>query len=203
MGKKDKKAKKKVKKERVFRKVALKKKKRKWYPIFSNKEFSGIQIGELLAPSLNDLLGRIIKINLSAVTGQARRQSVRIKFRIKEVKEEKPICEILGYELVESFVKRAVRKGKSKIDVTMYLKSKDNYDVTTKVLVITRNKVQGKVSSAIGKKVREFFVEKLKKSDYDDIIKGLLNEELNKEFKRDVNKVYPVSVAKVRYFVRK
>jgi len=203
MGKKEKKGKKKVKKERVFRKIALKKKKRKWFPVFSDKEFAGIQIGELLAPSFNDLIGRVIKINLAGVVGQSRRQSVRVKFRVKEVKEEKPICEVIGYELVEGFIKRAVRKGKSKINITMYLKSKDNVDIVIKVLIITRNKIQGNVSKDIGIKTREFFIEKTKKFNCEDIIKGLLNEELNKEFKKVINKVYPVSVAKIRFFSRK
>lgn len=203
MGKKEKKGKKKVKKERVFRKVALKKKKRKWYPIFSGSEFAGIQIGELMAPSANDLVGKIIKINLAGVTGRSRRQNVRIKFKIKEIKEEKPICEVGGYELVQSFIKRSARKGKTKLDVIMYLKSKDGVDLTVKVLVVTRNKVLGSVARDVRAKVNEFFDAKLKKINYDDFVKGLLNEDLNKELKREVNKIYPLSVAKVRFFDRK
>ncbi len=202
MAKKDK-EKVKPKKEKVFRKLALKKKKKKWYPIYAEKEFSGIQLGELIASSASELIGKIVKLNLGTLTGQAKKQNIRINFKIKEVKEDRPICEIIGYEFVESFVKRAVRKGKSKIDATLFLKTKDNVNIVIKVLVITRNKVQSGITGDMRKKINEFFSDACTKLNYEDFVKGLINEDLHNDLRKIMNKIYPVSVTKVRFFLRK
>jgi len=202
MAKKDK-EKVKPKKEKVFRKLALKKKKKRWYPIYAEKEFSGIQLGELMASASSELIGKIVKLNLGTLTNQAKKQSIRVNFKVKTIKEDKPICEIVGYEFVESFIKRAVRKGKSKIDATLFLKTKDDINITVKVLIITRNKVQSGITGSMRKKIIEFFNDACNKFTYEDFVKGLINEDLHNDLRKIVNKIYPVNIAKIRFFARR
>jgi len=210
MSKKAKKAKKEAKKQakkekKVIKKKdsIVKKKKKKWYSLLAPKEFSNIEIGETLASDEKELLGRKICISLGVVTRQLRKNNVKVSFVVTNVKEGKATTELIGYNLVPTYVKRSVRKGKSKVDDSLILKTKDDVEVVVKPFVVTRNKVTNSVLTQIRMDMRKELKELFAKEKFDDIISRIIKTDIQRGLKNKLKKIYPLSIVEIRYFKRK
>ena len=199
-------AKKKVKKEkRVIRKKesVVKKKKKRWYSLIAPKEFSNIEIGETLASEDKELHGRTISISLGVVTRQMRKNNVKVTFRVNEVKEGKAFTELIGYNLVPTYIKRSVRKGKSKVDDSLILKTKDEITVAVKPFAVTRNKVTKSVLNQIRMQMRKELKNTFANDKFDNLISRVIKTEIQRELKSKLKKIYPLSIVEIRFLKRK
>src|SRR3989344_3915207 len=65
----------------------LKKKKKIWYTILASKEFNNFIIGETTSSSPNSLIGRKIRVPLSELIKNPKKQNLNITFSITQLKE--------------------------------------------------------------------------------------------------------------------
>lgn len=179
------------------------KKKKKWYKINASKEFKNVFIGESLLDDLNQLIGKSIEVNLMLLTNDPKKQNFKIRFRVKEVKDNEAQTDMESYTALPSYIKRAIRPGKSKIEDTCKLKSKDNLDVVCKLFFITKSIVSNSIKTNLRKKSREFLINYGKGNNYSDIVQGLLNGSLQKDLRSILNKIYPLTTCIVRVFEKK
>jgi len=187
----------------ITTKKTLIKKKKKWYSIISTKDFSNLEIGETLASEDKELIGKTVSLALGVITGQIRKQNVKVMFKIKEVREGKALTELIGCSLVPNYVKRCVRKGKSKIDDSFMVKTKDNVNVVVKPFIITRNKTHGGIMTSIRVEARKLIKEFFEKNTFNDIINKVLSTEFQKELKNRLKVIYPLSIVEIRELKRK
>jgi len=176
-----------------------KKKKKKWYSIFSPKNFGGAEIGESYVAEAQNLIGKTIRVNLSNVA-KVRGNNMRIKFVITQVKEEKAETAPLSYQILSSHINRIVRKNKSKIDASLKLKTKDNEEVIIKPIIITRAKVKGGVLTATKQAAIESIKNEVSKSSFDKILDSIIRYDFQKDLKNSLKKVTPINTVEINYF---
>jgi len=179
-----------------------KKKEKKWYEILSSKHFNNIIIGETVAYEDKNLLGRIIHSNLGNLTRDMKLQNVRLNFRISEVKEGKAYTEIKGYELATSYVKRIVRVGRSRIDDSFLVITKDDIKLRLKPLILTKYKTQKSILKELRSLVKKDFMEYIKKESYDKFVTELISKKLQRDLRNKLSKIYPVSLVEIRVMKR-
>ncbi len=144
-----------VKKQSSFKKI----KKKKWYSIMAPRILGGRMLGESLVSDSADLKGRTITANLMNVLGEPKKQSINIQFLINRVKEGQALTEIIKYELSQSYIKRQIRRGRSKIEDSFLSKTADNKRVRIKPMVITNGKVFKSVETKIRLALRGYLKE--------------------------------------------
>lgn len=176
-------------------------KKRKWYEILS-KDIDNIVLGETITKDPNTTLNRNLKLNLGNLYNDIKLQNVNIVFKIVDFKENIFYTDIYGYNLVTSYVKRIIKSTKTKIDDSFVCTSKDNIKVRIKPLIITRSNVNRSIITNLTKKSRELFTDYLSKKDYKEFFKSLIDRRLGNEFKKNLTKIYPLSVFEVRVMKR-
>jgi len=181
----------------VKRVQKLKKKKKKWYPIMIPANFGAREIGETYISTPSELIGKKTRVNLSSIA-RTRNSNIRVTFEVKEVKEEKGITDLISYELLFGYIKRIVRKNKSKINISEKVKTKDGL-LLTKYIIITRNKVSRGLLTAIAKKARELFVEYFKNKESNKIFDDVINYALQKEMRDKLKKIYPINNVEIRF----
>jgi len=182
--------------------VELKKKKKKWFVIQASKEFRGVEIGEIPAPTLESLIGRTISVPLSNLSKEGKRQTAQVTFEIVSVKDNKIDTEVKKMELSPSSVKRVARKGKNKIDDSFIAQTKDNVKVRIKPIILTRNKTTKPVLSLIRKNAKESLIDKIKNTTYSELIIKISNFNIQKELKDKLNKLYPISFCQIRSLIK-
>ena len=181
-----------------IKKVEVKKKKKVWIPILAPKEFNHIEIGETLCEDPKQLIGRNIDVNLMTLTNDPKKQNIKIKFKVKEIKGEKVEAEVIGYELNTSNVKRIVRRGSEKIDDSFVVETKDNVKYRLKPLLLTRYETKRSILSAIRAKMREISIENFKKYDSISILNSIVSNSFQREAKDTIKKIYPIAICEVR-----
>ena len=180
----------------------LKKKKKIWYTILASKEFNNFIIGETTSSSPNSLVGRKIRVPLSELIKNPKKQNLNITFSITQVKENAD-TEIVNYELSSSFIKRIVKPGKDKIDDSFIFKTKDDITIKVKPLLITKSKTKKSILTLLRKKTRDVLKENFEKQTFSAIISSLISYKLQKTLKDQLKKIYPLRTCEIRVLSRK
>jgi small subunit ribosomal protein S3Ae len=193
--------KKKKEKKKIVKKtnVILKKKKRKWVSIFAPKNFGGMELGECYITDAQDLKGRRLKVSLSNL-GKGKNNSIKIIFEVDSVSEGNGITSAIGYYILNSFSRRVVKKGRTKIHKVLKLKTKDGVETIIKVVLSTRNVVQSSVSKALRVGVEKEVGELFKKNDFDKVLDSIISYQTQKSFRKNLSKVYPVASLEIISF---
>lgn len=181
---------------------ALKKKKKIWFSIMSPKELGNYNMGETLADSGNALIGRNVKVSVGSLLNDPKKYYVQLGFKINSAKEKHATTEIISYELIPSYVKRLLRKGRDRVADSFLCETKDKLKVRVKPLVITRTKTQRSVRGDLRKAMREFLAEKFKTQNFIDILSDMITTKLQREMKDKLKKIYPIIVSEFRLVTR-
>ena len=201
MAKKDKGKKK--EKKKIVRKtnIILKKKKKKWVSILAPKEYRNMEIGESYVADAQSLKGKRIIMSLSNL-GRGKNFAIKVIFEVKEVVEGKGICESIGYYLLNSYSRRVVKKGRTKIHKVFKMKTKDNVDVIMKISMSTVNKVPRGVSSTLRKGMDDFIIGEIKKASFNALLDNVIGYGFQKKAKEYLKKVYPIGSFEVVSFMK-
>jgi len=186
--------------EETKKQLVLKKKKKRWIPIFVNKMFNEVQIGDSYVAEPGLLMGRYLEINLMELTNDIKKQNIKVMFKINNVAENRATADLVGYELLGSVIRRVVKRAKSKIDDSFIVETKDNIKVIVKSIILTKTKTAHSILTKLRFKSKESMITNFKKWTYDEAFAEILSHNLQKNLRDSLKKIYPVSVVEVRYF---
>jgi len=189
-------------KKQIIKKTLLKKKKKIWIPIYASDKFNNAEIGESLVEDVNFLLNKTISVNGANLTGDLKKQNVKLVFFVDEIRDNRAISKVVGYEMVSSFIRRIVRKARSKVEDSLILTTQDNVKVRIKPLILTKTETKSSILKAIRRAMIEFLNDLFKKTDYEDILLQLINHSLQFNLKASIKKIYPIGLAEIRVLKR-
>jgi len=173
-------------------------KKRKWVELIAPKIFRQMPLGSTYVQELEKVSGKVMTINLMAITSNPRNQNIQVSLAVKEIKENKGLTEFVGYEVSKSSIKRMVRRGKTKVESTLNFKTADDQKVIIKLFLICIHEVNKSVATSIRKSAEKFLAVELVKIKYEDFILSLLSNDLAKKLRTHLNKTYPLKTCMIR-----
>lgn len=176
---------------------ATKIKKKRWIQILSPALFRNELIGEIPVNDPKLLIERTITINLMGLTRDIKKQSTNVKFVITSIKGDKAVTDFYGYYLNPSSVKRLVRRGKEKTDLSITCKTSDNKKIRIKPIIIPYSKVKGSVASAFRRNATSYLSSYAAKTTFENIIKDSMTNKLQRELKAALKKVHPVRILEI------
>jgi small subunit ribosomal protein S3Ae len=179
--------------------IETKIKKKIFVKILAPKDFQEQIIGEAPVTESRLLLGRKINVNLMTITNDPKDQNIQIKFNINELKGADSVgTELLSATLLPAYIRRLVRKEKSRIDNCFTVKTQDNKNVVIKTFFITINIVTNSILTSLRKKSQEFIRNEVAKMNFDNLVIEVLSHKLQDRARKELNKVYPLKQCEVR-----
>ena len=176
----------------------IKIKKKAWHKIISPKIFGNKDVGESYLQSPEKAIGRKLVSNLKDLTGNIKDQNVMIGMQINKIDGSTLRTIVVSYQLTPAYVKRAVRKNTAKIEDYYILKTKGGKNVIVKTLVVTINKVQQSVRTALRKEFQTILQAELEKTDFATFVSLLVNRRILNDAKRRLKKIFPAKEVSVR-----
>jgi small subunit ribosomal protein S3Ae len=176
----------------------MKGKTKKEYQIISPKLFGKKLIGKTKADKPDKIIGRKFSIYLRDIDRKAQKYYYKFDFKISKVEGDKALTSLVGHEVSRSFVSRSIKKFSTKIDGYIKEKTKDGRELILKPLVITAKNVQTSVAKSIRKKIENFLELYISGNDFEKIMNSILNDELQRDSKKILNTIYPISVVEIR-----
>ncbi len=179
--------------------LMLKWKRKKWFTVKA-RAFNNKEIGQAMAESPEQLIGRFVTMNMMYLTNDPRKQGINVLFKITKTEGSNGIAEVYGYNLINAMIKRLVRKRTKRVDDSFILKTKDNKYVIVKPFIVTRTRVSRNVRSAIRKFTRTYLLNYFEHHTYEDFVKNVLNDSLVNELKSKLYKITPILHTFIRVF---
>lgn len=179
-------------------KKVIKVRKKHWYTIIAPKLFNNLVIGESYVYDQRELLGRYVTVNLMNLTHDPKTQHINIGFKINELKGDKVATEIVKFSVINSAIKRLVRRGSTRIDETLICETADHKNLKVKVFLVTKVHVQSSKASKLRKLLADFAIESVKKQTYEQFTEELVAFKFKREMKAVLNKLYPLRACEIR-----
>ncbi|RLF35073.1 MAG: hypothetical protein DRM99_05350, partial [Thermoplasmata archaeon] len=165
----------------------------KLYPIYTS--LTKEEVASIFTSDPKELIGRVIKINLSNL---ARGKLGEVTCKIKEIKEEKILAEPSKIKLYPSYIKRFIRRGITKIDESFLIETSEKNKVRVKPTIITRKKVKGGVETALRKELKLFLTKLFAAQKTDEIFLDTIKGEIQKKLSKKLKRIYPLSFCEIR-----
>lgn len=176
----------------------LKKAKKSWVRIVGTGHFGNSELGESYVYSPEDLIGKRLKVNLSTLIGDMRKQHVNIGFKITEAKGNQVMADFDYYEIVNSHIRRMIRTLKDKIDDSFTAECKDKIKIRVKPVAVTKAKTSNSALTSVRNRIRERFSKSCSESNFNEFIETILNGSYQSELRRELNKIYPLTMFEIR-----
>ncbi|MDP6670610.1 MAG: 30S ribosomal protein S3ae, partial [archaeon] len=167
-------------------------KRKKWFKVYSSKEFDQKEIAETPAEKEKTIPGRSIKANLGDLTGERQKRHITITFKITEVKGQQAYTEIVKHEASHGYINRLVRRKSSKIEAVQTVVTKDNRKVKVKTLALSQRKLDRRQEMAIRKGIVESVEISAAKNDFSPFIQLVVFGVLASKLFKDLKKVAPL-----------
>lgn len=174
------------------------KKKKKWLSLLASKEFKEQKIGETMSYEPEQAIGRTIRVSLGALTGDMKRQSKIVTFRIKEIQGSNAFTDLVDYELTQMHIKRFIRKERQRVDDSFQAQTKEGTKIQLKTFMLARVKMQHSLHTSLRKSARDFLSKIAGEKNYSEFAIELMSGNLQKEMKMVLKKLYPLQVAEIR-----
>src|SRR3989338_8872511 len=172
--------------------------KKEWYPIIAPKVFQNAVLGETTVYEPQQMIGKGLTISLMSLTNDSKRQNINVNFEVVDVQNGKALANVIGYGMVQSSIRRLMRRNIERIDMSFSCKTSDNKDLRVKPLLITRSATIGSVVAKIGRTAQDFITKYIGSASYDSLINDLVTQKLQSSLRKELNKIYPLRVCEIR-----
>ena len=176
--------------------------KKQWVSVLSTKEFGNTELVEIPYSDVKNLNGRVLKINLALLTNDSRRQNAEIAFKIVNSDGKTANTEIVSYKVLNAYLKRVIRKGKEKVDDSFVCESLDKVKMRIKPFFITKNKTNNSIVTRLRMEIRKMLTEYCLTIEFDKLIRETTTNNLQKNLKQELKKIYPLNLLELREIVR-
>ena len=183
----------------VLKSAALRKwRRKKWVEIIAPKYFGELPIGVTPVNQPKQAIGRIVQIALSDLTKDSRHKNIEVFFKIEDLKDGKGITRFWGHELSKGYVKRIVRRRKSRVDVIIDVKTQDGKRIRVKSLLITAKKTSTNQRKELRKVSAQVIENFDAKNGFGEFVYKMLVSRLAKKIREKSHLIYPLSNVEIR-----
>jgi len=176
----------------------MKGKTKKEFDIVLPKLFGEKTIAKTIADKPSKVVGRNLSVYAREIDEKSRKYYYKFNFKIVKVEDNKALTSFIGHEVSRSFISENVKKFSTRIDGYVKKKTKDDIELCLKVFIVTAKNVKTSIARNIRKKAKNFLELYISGNEFDKIINRILIDELQRDLKKILNTIYPISVVEIR-----
>jgi small subunit ribosomal protein S3Ae len=174
------------------RKVKDRWKSKNWYNVLAPPAFDNVTIAETLADTSEGLINRITGVSFQDITNDFRKSHITLFFRINKVEATNAHTEFIGHTLTSDYLRRMVRRRKSKIDGVYDVTTRDGAVLRVKPFATTDKRIQSSQKKVIREAMKKTIFDQAKVNVMSDFIKIILDGRMGSEIYKNCKKLYPV-----------
>ncbi|MEM0057209.1 MAG: 30S ribosomal protein S3ae [Candidatus Geothermarchaeota archaeon] len=152
----------------------------------------GIPLYDIIASNLENVIGRKIEVLLADITGDAKHQFVKVKFKIIGISGEYAETVYVGHEYFREYERSLIMRRTSYVKAIKDVKTQDGYHFRIRVGVFTTKRITNSRKKAIRRLVFQVLDKWASKYTGEALIKDMLFGKIDEEIKKVARKVYPI-----------
>jgi len=155
-------------------------------------------IGKTFADKPKKILGRRFSVYARDILERGQKYYYKFNFKVEHLEEDKVVASFKGHDISRAFISKSVRKFSTRIDLYVKGKTKDNFTVVLKPLIITTMNVKTSVAKNIRREVKRFLELYIRENILDRIVQDIISDDLQRDLKKSLNAIYPISILEIR-----
>ena len=144
------------------------------------------------------MVGRIAEASLSDITGDYKQSHVKLFFRVIKTEGDRAFTEFEGHEINQDYIRRMIRRRKTRIDLVVNTATSDNVYLRIKPIVVVDRKVINNVETGIRNKVAEFLKAKAKEQTFTQFVVYMLSTQIYNDLYEQIKVIYPAKKIEIR-----
>ena len=156
------------------------------------KFFGESFLAESPATDPKSLMGRVVPIIASDLTGDKTKKYMKLFFKVSDVKDKTATTNFHALESIKEYISRNVRPGLEKVESFDEVKTKDNWVLQVSATTILNKKIQATVRAKVRKEIGDFFQKAVEEASLEDFLKSVLSSAYQKKVRKDLSAIYPV-----------
>jgi small subunit ribosomal protein S3Ae len=187
-----------TKKKRQTKKLAEKKWKGKdWFSISAPDWLGGGKAAETPAMDSKLVLGRVIEVPVSELTGDQSKYYMRIGLRTGKPEGENVPTTFHSFFCINEYVMRMGRKGLGKVYYYGNVKTKDGWTLQASVILVLNRRANANIKSKVRESVSGLLEARAKDLNHDEFVKSTMAGVFQMKMKKAASKIYPVRFAEI------
>ncbi len=171
---------------------------KEWYKLLAPEMFNEVVLGETPADSSEKVLGRTAELTVGDITGDFSKMHIKMKFKVYDVSGFTARTKFVEQSLTSDYLRRLVRRKRSKIDGVFDVKTKEGYVLRVKPVAVTDHRIQSSQKRAIRKIMLEECASYAGSHTMSEFIKGMISGDIQKRIARKSKVIYPLKRVEFR-----
>jgi small subunit ribosomal protein S3Ae len=169
-----------------------------WYDIMAPDMFNRQKVAETLTDEPQKLIGRIAEVTVQDINGDFSKMHIKLQFKVNDVRGTEAHTYYVGHDMSSDYVRRMTRRRKSKIDMVVDAKTKDDYIIRLKPLAISGNRVRSSQQSEIRHIMHNVLYEFATSRPLDETVKAIISGQLAKMAATACKPIHPLQRVEIQ-----
>ena len=166
---------------------------KRWVSVSAPDSFNNIPIAYVPITDDENAVGRVLEVTLyDILKGDPSQHQYKIYFQIDKVDGDKASTIFKRYEYSKEFLRSLVRRGSSKINFIIDIKTKDGYVFRVKVLALTHRQLNTSRQHALRVIARDVINKTIPEMTIDQFVQATCYSKINSDIMAAFKKVIKV-----------
>lgn len=180
------------------KKIKDKWKAKSWYRIFTPESLGMKEIAETPAETPEQVMGRVAETTLYHINGDVKKEYVKLYFKVNKIDGNQAFTQFIGHDVTQDYIRRLVRRRRSRIDAIFPLTTADGYTIRVKITAIADKRINSSLKSAIRKRIVEAVINSGTKQNFYEFVNYMLSDKIVQDIEKNVKPVYNIKKIEVR-----
>ena len=181
----------------VARKMKDKWKAKTWYNVLAPPSFDNVTIADTLADKPANLINRVTEVSLQDLTNDFRKSHIKLYFKIHNVEETNAHTKFVGHTLTSDYLRRMIRRKRSKIDGVYDATTRDGATIRVKPFATTDKRIQNSQRKIVRETMKKTILDRAKVSTLSEFVKCIIDGKIGSDIYKNCKKLYPVKRVEV------
>lgn len=164
-----------------------------WFNVYPPKMFGDSNIGEIPANDEKNVMGRLIKVNMSWITHRPEHSFVVVGLRVSNVNGSAANTDIDYIEQTYSYMHSLVKRHSSVVYTMDRLKDKDGKSFVLKLIAVTIDKITTPKKAGIRTGISDFVKGYASSRGIEEIMGDILGGKMQNEAMITLDHIAPIS----------
>ena len=174
------------------RKVKDRWKAKSWYQVLAPPLFDQVPVADTLCDKPANLIGRVTEVSLQNLTNDFRKSHIKLFFKIHNVEESTAQTQFIGHTLTSDYLRRMIRRRKSRIDGIYDITTRDGAIMRVKPFATTDRRIQNSQKKLIREAMGATVLEEGKTKTLNEFIRDAIDGKTGSNIYKNCKKLYPV-----------
>jgi len=169
-----------------------------WYNVMSPEMFNRQKVAETLCDEPEKLIGRVAEVTVQDINGDFSKMHIKLRFKVNDIRGSEAHTYFIGHDMSSDYVRRMTRRRKSKIDMVVDTRTRDDYIIRLKPLAISGNRVRSSQQSAIRHIMNVTLTDFCSTKPLDEVVKAIISGQLAKIAASACKPIHPLQRVEIQ-----